>query len=180
MNAKAIVLSEEKNLTRPDFLALVDEIFGHGYHLSKNFSDKNYFCFLALHNTEIVGFCTGKIADAQLLKKLEIKHLASYKIGVLDMIGIKKEFRCLKIGTELFKVRQTKINELNWDYGIQLNWLKNNSAVPNLAIKHGYELLKTIPRFWSEESMEKNYSCEECGTPPCQCSCAVYIKKLRN
>ena len=46
--------------------------------------------------------------------------------------------------------------------------------------KNGFSKIKTIEKYWSEESIENNYCCPECGNPPCNCSSIIYFKKIND
>lgn len=166
---------EEKNLLRADWLRLVDHIFGENYHLSKDFSSQNYFLFLAEIKGEIIGFCSGYLADKKLISSLNL-NLPTKKTAVLDMIGVLPEWQNQKIGSQLYELLENKFKQNKVDLIVQFHWIRKAFPFPILAQKKGFNFSNEIPHFWKFDSLAKNYQCKECGPPPCNCSCAIYLK----
>ena len=42
--------------------------------------------------------------------------------------------------------------------------------------RNGFRELMEIKKFWNDESLKENYSCPDCGNPPCVCSAIIFIK----
>jgi len=60
-------------------------------------------------------------------------------------------------------------------------WKQKESGVINvdgILKQSGLQAHKTIENFWASDSMEKNYTCPSCGSPPCRCSVVLYFGAL--
>ena len=174
-----IVFKEGNTLLNKDLNTLLNDNFGNEFHLTKDFSDPNYFSIQAYYQNNLIGFCSGKIN----INKTENENLEEgnfIKNGLIDLICVKKQFRKLGIGSILFKKIENKLFILGSEQIILFHWVQKSAPYPTIAIKNGFKFQQTIPNYWEKESIKQNYSCIKCGTPPCKCSCAVYVKNLRS
>ena len=66
---------------------------------------------------------------------------------------------------------------LQFDIIIPLWNYKGSENLKRWIVKKGGELVETFNEYWREESLEKNYVCLQCGTPPCWCGMDLYVIK---
>lgn len=53
-------------------------------------------------------------------------------------------------------------------------WQAEHTPIVRVLTRHGYRLLRTVPNFWTAQSLEETYACATCGAPPCHCTAGVY------
>ena len=141
---------------------LINQAFGASYISSKPKLFEQPVLVVAVLNTKVVGFCSGNIINEN--------------IGVLDMLVVHLNFQKQGIGTTLFKARMSEFSKHKVSSFILYHWIKKELPEPKIAIKHGFTMKETVPNYWQQESLKLNYHCAECGPPPCECGCSIYIK----
>ena len=167
-------------------LIIADKLFGCGY-LSKNelqryINNKTKTCIVARKNDKIIGFQLMQIINPAEITSLALKEPQWFKkqfsncdsIGVLKTLAVKDEFKNQGIGTllttESIKILRKKSNcilSICWDK-------KEDTIVSNILEKCGMTQVRKIPEFWKNDSIERNYSCNICGAPPCTCDAIIY------
>lgn len=153
--------SDEQELNR-----FVDSIFGKNYHLNKSYNENGYFTFLCESKNEIVSCVIGRVLD-------ESK-------GILDLIGVHKDYRNQGVGSKLFSIRNNQFKELGIHNLELFHWVRSSNPIPKLAIHHGFQLKEEIEDYWKKVSLKYKSDCPECGGPPCVCKCLVYKKNTLN
>ncbi len=175
-----------------NLLIIADNLFGRGY-LSKNelqryIDDKTKTCIVVKINNEIVGFQLMQTIKPEEIASLALKEPQWFKkqfsscnsIGVLKTIAVKDKFKNQGIGTllttESIKILNEKSNcilSICWDK-------KENTVISSILEKCGMIQVRKIPEFWKNDSIEKNYSCNICGEPPCTCNAIIYQSNHQN
>ena len=134
----------------------------------------------------IVAYATTKFIDLDYLKKIIKNHKLqldenNIKIGYIDSITVDINYSGHGIGTLLLKETVSRLKESNTTFSIMAGWKnKDQVNIRNLAIKEGFKEEFTIENFWKDDSIEFNFDCTACGSPPCLCSAIIYTKFLDN
>ena len=134
----------------------------------------------------IVAYATTKFIDLDYLKKIIKNHKLqldenNIKIGYIDSIAVDINYSGHGIGTLLLKETVSRLKESNTTFSIMAGWKnKDQVNIRNLAIKEGFKEEFTIENFWKDDSIEFNFDCTACGSPPCLCSAIIYTKFLDN
>ncbi len=170
-----------------EILTLSDKLLGAGYldemQLQKYLGDK--------HKTGIVSKSSkGEITGFQLVLTCELDELLQMSvsehnwfkeyfsskapIGVIKTVGVNPEYKNQGIGTlltskgiEILQKEATTIISMCWDQ-------KDDTPFARVLEKCNIHLIKTIPAYWEEDSLAKEYSCKFCGEPPCLCAALIY------
>ncbi|MFT6717404.1 MAG: N-acetylglutamate synthase-like GNAT family acetyltransferase [Saprospiraceae bacterium] len=141
---------------------LINQVFGTSYTRAKPNLFEQATLIVAVLNFKVVGFCAGDISEKN--------------VGLLDMLVVHPSFQNQGIGTALFKARMDGYSKRDISNYILYHWVQKGLSEPKIAIKYGFELKEIIPNFWKEESKRLSYQCAECGPPPCECTCCLYVK----
>jgi N-acetylglutamate synthase-like GNAT family acetyltransferase len=145
-----------------EVLFLINQLFGKSYTDSKPQLFEQSVLLVTRIDNKIVGFCAGN--------ELENKK------GLLDLLVVHPDFQRQGIGTSLFKARMSAFSTLQITRFILYHWVKKQRPKPYIAIAHGFKLKEILPNYWQRESSKIGYHCEECGPPPCKCTCHLYDK----
>ena len=142
-----------------ELIELIDLEFGAGFSNTKEFENDRFKILLAVSGSILLGACALKIIG---------------KKGVFDFIVVRNKFVSQGIGKALFESRFILAKEFKLEV-IDINhWKRLLSPVPFCAEKYKFIKIDLKPNFWFQESKRSQYDCNECGTPPCTCSCEVY------
>ena len=140
---------------------LIDDNFGYNFHKTKSLSTNNTIVLVALCANEIIAVGIGKMNS-------ELNE------ATMDLYLVDEQHRNKGVGTAIFEATLIALIDLQ-PKTIQLHhWIKENVPQPLIAIKRGFQLESIQKDYWKESSLFYNYHCDECGTPPCTCSCATY------
>lgn len=142
-----------------DISTIVNQQFGDNYLNSKNPLQNYPVVIVALLNDEVIGFCSGKI---------------EHSTGILDLLAVKPEHQKKGLGSTLFQARMERFLEHNIHQFKLFHWVTSAAPFPKIALQHGFQKNETHNNYWSKESLMLNYTCVECGPPPCTCQCEVY------
>jgi len=162
MNINSLYLRNFEERDTSQVTSLIHLTFGTSYIKSKPGLFLLPVLLVVIADTKVVGFCSG--------------YTSTENTGTIDIIVVHPDFQKKKLGTDLFKKAIFELSKLNVKQFLLFHWERNDFPEPKYAIKQGFSFQKTIPEYWKEESLKLNYDCAECGPPPCQCVCSVYIK----
>ena len=108
---------------------------------------------------------------------LKVLDENNIKIGYIDSITVDINYSGHGIGTLLLKETISRLKESNTTFSIMAGWKnKDQVNIRNLATKEGFKEEFTIENFWKDDSIEFNFDCTACGSPPCLCSAIIYTK----
>ena len=168
-----------------ELLEISNEVFGQ-YFLNLAYlniylnSDSNKSLVAITPENRVVGFL--------FLEKFSFvknsKHFISNKdwfnnwftpkqnLTLIKQIAVTSAYQSKGVG----KLLLNQVNQLNttlvcvvWDKG-------EKTPLRYLLSKNNFVQELKIEKYWSNESVEKNYLCDICGQPPCKCNAEIYIK----
>lgn len=176
-----ILITEALKSQLSSISELIDTCFGENYSSTKSLFSPDSFSFVAHYNGKTIGFVNGKIMLSKALEKTISSPLKLDQsiIGVLDLIVVHPDYQRQGIGKSLFEKRLIEFKNRGISDLFLFHWIRKNQVVPFIAKDFGFQELEVIPNYWKSESLTKNYTCPECdNSPPCNCSCGVYLKKI--
>jgi N-acetylglutamate synthase-like GNAT family acetyltransferase len=153
--------------------------FIDGEDLLKSLEDPEAINVCALVDEEIVGYGSATIENASDLVSLldytpeGIK--VAERIGCLESVAVATKAEGQGIGTLLQKARVEQFYEMGLRFVYSTAWKSSKGVhVGGMLERQGFEPLKEIPDFYSEET-----TCPDCGLGViCHCSTVVYLKRL--
>ena len=89
---------------------------------------QNHFFWLAVHNGEIIGFCTGST------RKIEPRNIV---VGELVKIYVDERYRSMGIGTELVNTFKAFCKEKNCT-NITVTFMEKNERAEKFYARHGF------------------------------------------
>ncbi|MBS2098786.1 GNAT family N-acetyltransferase [Carboxylicivirga linearis] len=170
----------------PDDLPLIQQIsdteLGTGYFNTFNnnlFSESNQIRVI-IHKEVLVGFCYSYITSFKEIniawELSENQFAPNDKVGVLKTIAVKYRFQKQGLGNALLEDTINGIFQNNATAIFTSLWNNpDKESNINLMIKNGFRWQKTIPNYWTSDSIIKSYHCPACGYP-CKCSATIYLK----
>lgn len=155
-----------RNISEKDFKSIIqlsNTIFGNSYITEKELqiyvNSKSNFGIVAFNENTFCGFI--------------LYEIIAQKTGLIKSIAVKEDFQGKGIATDLIskaiiqlKETTTQIQAVTWHY-------PDNHLIKILK-KHNFNLVKTIPNYWKEDSLKRNFECKICGKPPCMCSAQIW------
>lgn len=145
------------------------------------------FCHVVLHNDQVIGFSLMEISHrtivAQKMKQAEQWFLDYFKdydyIGYRSLTAVDRRFEGKGVASFLVKnglqFLSQKVPVVVCDA-----WKSANTHIGSILEKNACQPLKEVPHFWAMESIQHNYECSICGTPPCQCTAIIYARFFDN
>lgn len=168
---------------------LVDVAFGLNYlslqTITNHINSKDCYSFCLSDNNVFVGFIFLKLHSATsindcLLNEYEwfLTYFKGYKnIAIVEQIAIVNEYRGKKLSHQLL-IKSLDFIEEKCDIVISVCWLKKElTPMARLLKRNNFYPIKTLSNYWKEDSLEKEYNCTICGSPPCKCSAEIYELK---
>lgn len=169
---------------------ICDHVIGSGYlntvSLHNLLYSEGYNGIVAFCGEELAGFCIWKTFPTknqlpENLRKIDsVQSLPPEKcIGYIKLIGVKSYLQRKGIGTSMIDIC---LEDIKKTAGIILCTAWKNKEGTNLETilkSRGFELQKTIEKFWYHSSLENGFWCASCGKPPCLCSLDLYVLSVR-
>ena len=167
---------------------LADESFGLNYITNEDIlsylNSKNQLAFCLYNKQEFVGFIfikkfnNSNIHNYFLIEKKWFKDYfkSLNNIAVITQIALIKKHRQEGLSSILFS---SSINYFKntCDSIISICWVKDMVNPMKFLLQNNQFInLKTLNQYWLNDSIEKGYQCEICGTP-CKCKAEVFELK---
>lgn len=186
-----IIIHDTTENDIPAIANLVDKELGKDYLPEELLSDfaasKDRYVFeVAKIENEIVGFCISIIADRDEVKgyirakKLPNALEYSKKIGIMKTVVVKNSLKGKGVGTSLVQHTLDKLKHLHDVRSFcSIGWKsKEKINIDGVLKRFDFTFYKEIPEYWASDSIEKEYNCVDCGSPPCKCSAVIYTMCL--
>ncbi len=157
--------------------------------LKDSISNNNQIVRVAItDDKEVIGFSIATIYSEKELNdylsdkrcdELILPDLTNKKIGITKIVVIKDQFKKKGIGIDLLNDSLQLIEENNVAIMLGFAWKsKEGVNAKRILERNGFDELIEVKKFWNDESLKENYSCPDCGNPPCVCSAIVFIKNF--
>jgi ribosomal protein S18 acetylase RimI-like enzyme len=97
-----------------------------------------------------------------------------FPIALIQTISVSENHTGLGIGKQLINAILNQINRLS-KTTLSLVWEhQNGTPLAHILDQCGLKMQLRIDNYWYYDSIQNNYDCKYCGTPPCQCTMMVY------
>lgn len=97
-----------------------------------------------------------------------------FPIAVIQTISVSEHHTGLGIGKQLTHAILNQVNRLS-KITLSLVWEhQNGTPLAHILGKCGLKMQIKMPNYWHVDSIQNNYECKYCGTPPCHCTMMVY------
>ena len=196
MNGKEDLEYEVKHLKEryvKQVLEIADNELGKDYleeeELEKALDSNNdFYSLIAVGKSEeVLGYLNFEIQDKEAVDDyLKIPReeypftLKDFeRVGAIKTGSVKKDYQGRGIGTELNNEVISELQEKKINIVYTIGWIKNGkAAISGIMDRMGFEKVKELNDYWKEESLKQGYCCSACGEPPCNCSAALFVKKI--
>lgn len=183
-----ITIAEVQPTHIKDILSIADQELGNGYlttkEIQKCIEHPKKHGLVAYWGNELVGFTMVETLSVAALSNLVLKEKKWIKntfsdnesIGYRRHTVVKKSHQKKGIGSVLAKRSTTELDK-TVNCIISIGW-ENELLIPirKALEKNGYSIVKIIDNYWTEDSLERKYSCPNCGQPPCNCSAHIFVR----
>jgi N-acetylglutamate synthase-like GNAT family acetyltransferase len=164
----------------PSVLEIADQQLGKGY-IAGELLTKPALTRVAMFKDIVLGFSICNILTPdQIEKTIRASANCSPKslFGLLRTIAIRRGSEGFGVGGELAKDGVALLkNQVEKIYAVGYQCKKGINSNGFLT-RAGFKKKCKIPDYWKEDSLERNYSCRDCGGPPCRCSAVIFINTL--
>jgi|GEM_PF-1325200 len=175
----------------PSFIKKCIEIgnsqFGNGFvtelELLNTIKSSNRFGLVSKTNDSVSGFVLVSIYNSfEELNPILIsnsnwfkqRYEQKYPIALIQTIGVSEKHIGLGIGKELTNAILNQVNRLSRTT-LSLFWEhQNGTPLAHILDQCGLKVQIKMPNYWYNDSIQNNYECKYCGTPPCYCTMIVY------
>ena len=130
----------------------------------------------------LVGFAIGRLMHGEELAEyiglpqglLDVTE----RVGLLDVNCVAAEWQGQGIGSRLTGARLDQFEDRGCGSAYAVCWVREETDSRAVVSKFGLEEIAYLPEYWREDSLEHEYTCPDCGTPPCRCDAAIYGKSF--
>jgi ribosomal protein S18 acetylase RimI-like enzyme len=175
---------EQANKSQINQLLLIaNTAFGENFitktELETYINHPNKYLFIANIDDEIAGFITAEICNKtelqrNLLQQIDLSH-NRMTVGWIKQVAVNPNHLRKGIANKLLNLAATVLNT-KCDTLFCISWKKGElTPMSKLLEKNLFKLLQTVPNYWRNDSLAKQYTCTICGAPPCKCSAEFFI-----
>ena len=169
-----------------DIILLSNNVFGYSFltttYVKQYIDSPKKKGFVAISNDEkVVGYILTDLLTPKELLNIILKekewfeyYFQDYKqIALIKQVAVDESFRNKGIASSLIHHVQTQISYLT-EIICCLAWVKGNMIpLKNILVKNDFLLIRKICDYWFTDSINKQYDCSFCGSPPCRCSTEI-------
>ena len=167
---------------------IANNALGEGYfsfEMPHENNAQNIFLLVAESDeNQVVGFCYFLISNLNFEEerlKFAINEIKSEnnRVGVLKTIVVRPSFKRKGIGSSLVQKMLDTLKAVDIEKVYAIAWNQNgNINLGGILNKFNFIPLAEIEKYWHDDSIEKQYQCSECGSPPCNCSAIIFSKNI--
>lgn len=168
---------------------LASESFGNNYITTNDIlsylNSTHKFAFCLFNKKEFIGFLFLRTYSNNLIQNYFLTQKDWFKnyfdstkiIAVVTQIALIKKYRQQKLSSILLH-SSIEFIKPKCDTIVSVCWIKKETNnMKFLLLNNGFKNIKTLQNYWLQDSIDKGYYCETCGTPPCQCNAEVFELK---
>lgn len=176
---------KDKEFTLEDLsqaLQLINQRLGENFYtfelLQSYSTDSSKLLLMAFFENRLCGVFTGEVVlkseENQLTKTVFAKSKMPQDVAILQSLVVHNEMENIGIGKSLIKKAVSIFKKQGIDQMGGTVWEQSGSFMPKLLLSLGFRKISFVPNYWYESSKERNFSCPNCGLPPCSCTAVVY------
>lgn len=172
-------------------LSIVDERFGVGYLTVEDFLEyiekDHLVCYLTVENDIIIGLSLLQMGESSMIftkfhnqeNWLKTHFQDVKKVAYRSLTVVKEGWENKGVASGLI---DHGMQELHDQVDLMLSdvWKSDHIHIEGILLKRGYQKLKEISNYWSIDSIERNYKCQVCGAPPCECTGVIFAKRMHS
>jgi GNAT superfamily N-acetyltransferase len=173
---------------RIDEINYISQIsFGEGFHNNTLLikPSNEIHASLIQYKAQIIGYAIGiKIysifptASITKYQNVIIDYDCHLPVYLIKEVAVLPNFQKKGLGSALLENQMQEAISNRCRSVFYFLWKEGGNAYfKNKLTGTGFELKEELANFWYKESLEQQYSCPVCGTPPCKCHALVYEYK---
>ena len=161
--------------------------FGNGFvtelELLNTIKSSQRFGLISETNNTVSGFVLATVFDSfdqlepNLMSNLnwfKTTYKNKFPIALIQTIGVSEDYTGLGIGKQLTNAILNEVNKLS-KTTLSMVWEhQNGTPLAHILDQCGLKMQTKMSNYWLNDSIQNNYECKYCGTPPCQCTMMVY------
>ncbi len=171
----------------PSVLAIADEQLGSGYldasWLAAHIGRDDLRCDVAHIGAEVAGFSLMEVASPHVIAARLQGDTAWFTgaygahalIGYRSLTAVSAAHQGRGVANALVEhglaVLATRVPLVVCEA-----WRSTTTHIGPTLERHGYRVVREVPRYWEEESVRLGSSCRRCGAPPCGCTAVFYVR----
>jgi GNAT superfamily N-acetyltransferase len=160
-----------------DLVPLADSAFGEGYLREHDFLVPGSLVLGAFVDSVFVAFLLARIVNDPYVHDSTNSMFPelAYPFVHIKSVAVLPHWRLKGVATALLSHCLGLCRGLGIVRFMAVLWQKDD-LVPasTLFLRQGFSIVKQLPRFWYSHSMEHQYLCGVCGSPPCCCDGVLY------
>lgn len=170
-------------------LHLACNTLGDGYISDQDLLDhlEKSYVYVALHQKKIIGFALCRtIPKNGLMTELKNNKYTlpsdlkmanrNGTIGLLQSIATDPQFQGKGVGRRLVDRCLSALERAGAKQVLSVGWKTDTIHIGTVLSSCGFAERKTFKAFWKDESLQKQYDCPQCGTPPCECEAVLFSR----
>jgi ribosomal protein S18 acetylase RimI-like enzyme len=178
-------IRETKKEDLPSIMRISEQRLGDAYIDPDSLTDRRNVRKTAVYEDKVVGFCLGWITKQGLLKSERLQEVGTRALdfvdeyGYLASVAVDEDYSGRGIGTMLVSACIEEFKNDDVDHVAMTAWKSSDGVhIGGIADRFKFDTVAEIPNFWKDRSMEEQFSCPECGDPPCTCTAVVYLRSV--
>jgi len=176
-----------------DIVKMCDTELGENYVKPQNIvealKDDNYLIKVARVDDELVGFCYSVITSGDKLfetiavRKTDIPFTVNTcsMVSVIKVVVVKNTFQRNGIGSMMIHDIVSRMSNMGVKAFACVAWKNGQTSEVNLEkilVMNKFTKRGEIPNFWRVRSIRDDFHCHTCGSSLCNCSAALYFRRV--
>lgn len=145
-------------------------------------NDDNMIVAVISSQGEIAAFATSMIVDAEYARRdthgnLPESHLQAEKLAVIKTVAASQKFSGYRVATTLVARLIEELQARGVTAIYSTAWIQSgNVNIGGTLSRNGFWSYAQSDRHWYEDSIREQYTCAECGEPPCCCAAMIFVR----
>lgn len=168
-------------------LQIANEQFGEGFmaasELEQYIDSDTHFCHVVLYGATVVGFSLMQVGTLpEIARKMKgeadwfLQYFSTYsRLAYRSLTAVAAAFKGRGIANLLVKEGLAFLSH-RAQVVVCDAWKSSFTHIGKILERNGYQVIKEVPDYWHRESLQQQYQCAVCGTPPCRCTAVFYAK----
>ena len=173
-----------------DIIQLSDQVFGKDFldtaYISSHINSSKHMGYVLLSGKkEVMGYILVDLLSPCELSATVVNENTWFlnyfkpfnKIALIKQIVVSPVYQNKGLGSFLIDHIQNKLSDLANAYCCIVWKKEGDNSLKYILLKNKFKPEKITKNYWSNDSVDKNYNCAVCGSPPCKCCAEIYTKK---